>query len=561
MDPGAPVYITEAGISSSGYGSAAWGVTSEYTQGIIDANVLLDGYKQGASKTFLYDLMDEVGPSNAQEDHFGLFNADGTAKPVATDIHNLTTILADPGTGRVPLGTLAYQISGLPSTASSMLLEKSDGTFEIVIWNGDATVSNGTSDVTPLSTTVTVTFGSSHLQINLYDPIQSAVALQSFDNSNSVSFSLAAEPIIVEIAPGQAPPLVPAPVISSFSPDSNVTGDGITDVNDLTLTGTAAVGSTVDVFDGTNQIGTTISNSSGAWSFATGALADGNHSFTSMAVDATGDFSAVSAALHVAIDTVAPIAPDILSYTSASASSLTITGTAEFGSTVTLFGGTVLLGTGLAGADGAWTINAGLLSSGPHEFTATATDAAGNISDHSTVYDPIIGPMPIMTNSFVSTGLLSSDLNSTRAQTTSLLPHNAGSGSVEAADTANENWADGWHFGLTSNSINRTVARSDAAAVASDVRETSLVAIGGRGNDSFIFHPAITTNSTANVRPAAAIELDRFSAKNDHSQLATSLNDAHYSPSAWLFHTSDHDHITLTEFHLAGIHASNFVIA
>ncbi|MGY0575798.1 hypothetical protein ACTGJ9_036140 [Bradyrhizobium sp. RDM12] len=98
-DPNGKVYITEAGISSSGYGSSTWGVASEYTQGIVDTNALLDAFKNGVSKTFLYDLMDEAGSATDQESHFGLFRADGTAKPVAVYVHNLTTILADPGKG------------------------------------------------------------------------------------------------------------------------------------------------------------------------------------------------------------------------------------------------------------------------------------------------------------------------------------------------------------------------------------------------------------------------------------------------------------------------------
>ena len=42
-----------------------------------------------------------------------------------------------------------------------------------------------------------------------------------------------------------------APVIASFSTDSGTVGDGITNDNTLTLTGTAEANATVKVFDGT----------------------------------------------------------------------------------------------------------------------------------------------------------------------------------------------------------------------------------------------------------------------------------------------------------------------
>src|ERR1019366_2786559 len=107
---------------------------------------------------------------------------------------------------------------------------------------------------------------------------------------------------------------MPSPTVASFSPDSNVVGDGITNVNHVTLTGTAVAGSAVEVFDGATQIGTATANGSGAWSFATATLADGSHAFTSKAMDAAGNVSAASAALNVTIDTTAPGAPTVASF-------------------------------------------------------------------------------------------------------------------------------------------------------------------------------------------------------------------------------------------------------
>ncbi|WP_027169828.1 Ig-like domain-containing protein [Mesorhizobium sp. WSM3224] len=70
------------------------------------------------------------------------------------------------------------------------------------------------------------------------------------------------------------------PSITSFSPDSAIIGDGITNKNTLTLTGTAAANTTVKVYDGTTLLGSATTNSSGAWDFTTGKLSDGGHSFT-----------------------------------------------------------------------------------------------------------------------------------------------------------------------------------------------------------------------------------------------------------------------------------------
>src|ERR1700733_2618198 len=182
-----------------------------------------------------------------------------------------------------------------------------------------------------------------------------------------------------------------APRVVSFSPDSNVVGDGITSVNNITLTGTAAAGLTIEVFDGATQVGTATADNSGSWSFANGILADGNHAFTAIASDGGGNLSAVSAVLNVVVDTVAPNAPHVISDTPTSATALLVTGTTEAGSTVNLYEGATLLGTGQATAVGTWNVNTGSLAPGVHDLTATATDVAGNVSNISNALDPVIG--------------------------------------------------------------------------------------------------------------------------------------------------------------------------
>ena len=65
------------------------------------------------------------------------------------------------------------------------------------------------------------------------------------------------------------PPPSGVPIIASFSTDSGMVGDHITNDNTLTLTGTAVANSTVKVYDGATLLGTATANGSGAWSFTT----------------------------------------------------------------------------------------------------------------------------------------------------------------------------------------------------------------------------------------------------------------------------------------------------
>ena len=54
-----------------------------------------------------------------------------------------------------------------------------------------------------------------------------------------------------------------APTIASFSTDSGTVGDGITNDNTLTLTGTAEANATVKVYDGATLLGSATANGSG----------------------------------------------------------------------------------------------------------------------------------------------------------------------------------------------------------------------------------------------------------------------------------------------------------
>ena len=179
-------------------------------------------------------------------------------------------------------------------------------------------------------------------------------------------------------------------------------GDHITNDNTLTLTGTAEANSTVKVFDGATLLGSAVANGSGAWSYTTAALANGAHSLTATATDAAGNTGVASSALSVTIDRTAPNAPVIVSDAIVNTNKVMLTGTAEANSKVTVFDGATLLGTATADGGGAWSYTTSPLSDGPHAFTATASDVAGNTSPASQIYDPIVGGTTIEANGAIS---------------------------------------------------------------------------------------------------------------------------------------------------------------
>jgi hypothetical protein len=180
-----------------------------------------------------------------------------------------------------------------------------------------------------------------------------------------------------------------APVILSFSEDSGVETDALTNDAALTLSGSADPGTVVDLYEGATLLGRADADGTGAWSVTTAVLVDGKHTFTAKATDAAANTGDASSAFDVTIDTAAPGKPAVTAFAFNSGSTadrltddatVTLSGTAEPLSKVSVFdGGTRLDGT-LADATGAWSLTTAVLADGLHTFHAAATDAAGNTS-------------------------------------------------------------------------------------------------------------------------------------------------------------------------------------
>ena len=263
----------------------------------------------------------------------------------------------------------------------------------------------------------------------------SATATDSSGHTSTVS-------MVMNVTVDTVAPVTPT--ISLQSVDSNIVGDRITNVNVISLTGTAEANSTIKLYDGSTLLGSATANDEGVWNFAadlsddqisapvstatitgrampgsdsttggelaavsesrawgftTGPLADGVHNFTAVSTDLAGNISATSTVLSVTIDTAAPVVPSITAYSTDSGTAgdgvtndntLTLTGNAEANATVKVYDGATLLGSATADGSGNWSYTTAALANGAHSLTATATDVAGNTSAASSALNVTI---------------------------------------------------------------------------------------------------------------------------------------------------------------------------
>jgi hypothetical protein len=209
--------------------------------------------------------------------------------------------------------------------------------------------------------------------------------------------------------------------------DASVVGGYVNLANDTaaqTLGGTAEAGSTVNVYQKGSAMPafTTAANATtGAWSVTLGVLASGPYSYTATATDVAGNTSAASAAYSFTVDAAVPSPPTLLDasvvngYVNAAndTTGQTLGGTAEDGSTVNVYlnGSTMPAFTTAANStNGAWSVTLGALANGPYNYTATATDVAGNTSAASPAYsftvNTVVPSAPTLSDASVVGGVV-----------------------------------------------------------------------------------------------------------------------------------------------------------
>lgn len=159
---------------------------TENIQALNLMSMYLDQFKRGWSYTSVYILRDRTDEGGNQT--FGFYKRDYTPRKAALYLHNLTTILADTGTLREP-GKLAYAIPEEPATVHDMLLQHSDGTFQLVVW-GERVKGEDT---------VTIALGGTHAAVKVYDPTVGTEPVQAHNGIESLKLTLSDHPLIIAI--------------------------------------------------------------------------------------------------------------------------------------------------------------------------------------------------------------------------------------------------------------------------------------------------------------------------------------------------------------------------
>ncbi len=368
-----------------------------------DATPAFRGTTNSNTNVFLFEGAAQLGTARA--------NASGawtvTSRGLSDGTHAITVRTRD-AAGNISLASTAINIvvdTAAPSAPSALSLDPaSDSGFS----NGDRITNDTTPDFVgiadPNALVELFEAGSSLGTTSAADAgnwiFRSATAGRSFGGGIHSIIARATDPagnvgsttpefsFTIDTTPPNTPTnpdLTPASDTGASNSDNNT--------NDTTpsLGGTAEANLPIELFDGTNSIGTTNTDGNGAWGFTTAVLTEGSHRITAQVRDVAGNTSTTSIGLNLTIDTIAPVAasaPDLDAGSDTGNSTTddltndatpSLTGTSEPGNTIRVFSGATFLGATVTGNAGTWNFTGNLpLADGVHHLTARSVDPAGN---------------------------------------------------------------------------------------------------------------------------------------------------------------------------------------
>jgi Ca2+-binding RTX toxin-like protein len=264
--------------------------------------------------------------------------------------------------------------------------------------------------------------------------------------------------------------------------------------------GTAEAGDLIKIYDGTTLLGTTTTDATGAWSYTSAPLSDGFHVLTATVTDLAGNTSVASQAFDPPIPPPAPaitaFSPNtgVASDSITDANVLTLTGTAEANTAVSIYDGSTLLGTTTVNGSGAWSFATAKLSDGTHHFTATDTDAAALTSAASSAFN-------VTVDTIAPTDVFTSDVKNSNGSFT-LSGTAQDSGATATGDVINiydgtthlgsTTVGSNGQWSFTTATLSNTVHyfTSTATDVAGNVGTSTGAAIyGTSGNDTLVSTP------------------------------------------------------------------------
>jgi hypothetical protein len=95
--------------------------------------LLLEQFRKGVQRTYIYELIDDPTPGVSARSGFGMIGADGSSKPSFRAVAGLMRVFSDRGAEVTPQ-SFTYTLEGGDANLRQMAFQKRDGTMLLALW-------------------------------------------------------------------------------------------------------------------------------------------------------------------------------------------------------------------------------------------------------------------------------------------------------------------------------------------------------------------------------------------------------------------------------------------
>jgi hypothetical protein len=169
-------------------------------------------FNRNIDRAYLYEFANQGPDTTDREQNFGLVRFDLSEKPGFTALKNLIDLVEEPGAPSFTPASLSYTLTSSSSLASvhHTLVEKSDGTFYLMLWQevpvfNRTTNNNQGAEIVNVPLAATLTLTTSIAQARLFQPNNSSNPTATYSNPTTISLSIPDQMLIIQLIPTAVP--------------------------------------------------------------------------------------------------------------------------------------------------------------------------------------------------------------------------------------------------------------------------------------------------------------------------------------------------------------------
>jgi hypothetical protein len=195
-----PLWATESGYYNEPAAHAR--AAPDDVAGKYTPRLVAEFFNRGVARTYLYELADQGPDKSAREQNFGLLRHDMTEKPAYASVKHLIALLKEAKAREFTPGTLDFALDGAGDLGRvhHTLLQKSDGTFYLLLWQEVLSYDGATKakiDNPPVNLTLSLV---ESFNVKVYPVSDAAKPTEAQRAVKSVAVSVPDEVVVVELS-------------------------------------------------------------------------------------------------------------------------------------------------------------------------------------------------------------------------------------------------------------------------------------------------------------------------------------------------------------------------